>query len=89
MIICKKLVVLVIILLVLVFIFLAPVFAHMGDLLLTQSFPAVGSNVKEYLEFLSKVIAVFPKDTKFIGSHGRDFTLDEVKQYRQMLLATI
>lgn len=69
--------------------FSSSVVAHMGDLLLTQSFPAVGSNVKEYLEFLSKVIAVFPKDTKFIGGHGRDFTLDEVKQYRQMLLATI
>ena len=63
--------------------------AHMGDLLLTQSFPAVGSKVKEYLKFLNRVIDVFPKETKFIGGHGRDFTLDEVKQYRQMLLATI
>jgi glyoxylase-like metal-dependent hydrolase (beta-lactamase superfamily II) len=63
--------------------------AHMGDLLLTQSFPAVGSKVKEYLKFLNKVITVFPKDTKFIGGHGHDFTLDEVKQYRQMLLTTI
>jgi len=63
--------------------------AHMGDLLLTQSFPAVGSNVKGYLDFLKKIIQVFPKDTIFIGGHGRDFTLDEVKQYRQMLLATI
>jgi glyoxylase-like metal-dependent hydrolase (beta-lactamase superfamily II) len=62
---------------------------HMGDLLLTQSFPAVGSNVEEYLKFLNKVITVFPKDTIFIGGHGRDFTLNEVKQYRQMLLATI
>jgi glyoxylase-like metal-dependent hydrolase (beta-lactamase superfamily II) len=63
--------------------------AHMGDLLLTQSFPAVGSKVKEYLKFLNRVIDVFPKETKFIGGHGRDFSLDEVKQYRQMLLATI
>ena len=63
--------------------------AHMGDLLLTQSFPAVGSKVKEYLKFLNIVITVFPKETKFIGGHGRDFMLDEVKRYRQMLLATI
>jgi glyoxylase-like metal-dependent hydrolase (beta-lactamase superfamily II) len=63
--------------------------AHMGDLLLTQSFPAVGAKVKEYLKFLNKVITVFPKDTKFIGGHGHDFTLDGVKQYRQMLLTTI
>lgn len=62
---------------------------HMGDLLLTQSFPAVGSKVKEYLVLLDKVIDVFPEDTKFVGGHGRDYTLDDVIEYRQMLLTTI
>jgi glyoxylase-like metal-dependent hydrolase (beta-lactamase superfamily II) len=62
---------------------------HMGDLLLTQSFPAVGPKVKEYLDFIDKVIAVFPEDTKFIGGHGRDFTLNDVIGYRQMLKETI
>jgi cyclase len=62
---------------------------HMGDLLLTQSFPAVGSKVEEYLEFLDKVITLFPKSTKFIGGHGRDFTWDDVTEYRQMLRETI
>lgn len=63
--------------------------AHLGDLLLTQSFPAVGSHVKEYLDFLSKVIEVFPRDTLFIGGHGRDVTWNEVEQYRKMVLTTI
>jgi cyclase len=63
--------------------------AHMGDLLLTQSFPAVGSKVQEYLKFLDKVISIFPEDTIFIGGHGRDYTWDEVKQYKQMLITTI
>jgi glyoxylase-like metal-dependent hydrolase (beta-lactamase superfamily II) len=62
---------------------------HMGDLLLTQSFPAVGPKVKEYLDFIDKVIAVFPKDTKFIGGHGRDYTLKDVIDYNQMLKETI
>ena len=62
---------------------------HMGDLLLTQSFPAVGPKVKEYLVFLDKVIEVFPEDTKFIGGHGRDFTLTDVIEYRHMLKETI
>jgi glyoxylase-like metal-dependent hydrolase (beta-lactamase superfamily II) len=62
---------------------------HMGDLLLTQSFPAVGSKVSEYLEFLDKVIRIFPEDTIFIGGHGRDFSLDELKNYKQMLHTTI
>jgi len=63
--------------------------AHMGDLLLTQSFPAVGPKVQEYLEFLEKVMASFPPDTKFIGGHGRDYSVEDLKKYNQMLLTTI
>ena len=63
--------------------------AHMGDLLLTQSFPAVGPKVQEYLEFLEKVMASFPPRTKFIGGHGRDYTTEDLKKYHQMLLTTI
>jgi len=62
---------------------------HMGDLLLTQSFPAVGSRVKEYMNFLDKIVDIFPPGTKFIAGHGRDFTMDDLKDYRQMLQSTI
>ncbi len=62
---------------------------HMGDLLLTQSFPAVGPNVEKYLEILDTVIDIFPEDTKFIGGHGRDYTMAEVRNYRNMLSDTI
>ena len=62
---------------------------HMGDLLLTQSFPAVGPNVKKYLDILDWVIGKFPKDTKYIGGHGRDYTLGDVQDYRKMLTYTI
>jgi hypothetical protein len=61
----------------------------MGDLLLTQSFPAVGSRVKRYLKILDWVVHEFPEGTKFIGGHGRDYTLDDVKDYRKMLDETI
>ena len=63
--------------------------AHMGDLLLTQSFPAVGPKVQEYLEFLEKVMVSFPPNTKFIGGHGRDYSKEDLKKYHQMLLTTI
>ncbi len=63
--------------------------AHMGDLLLTQSFPAVGPNVQKYLAFLEKIIDFFPSDTKFIGGHGRDYGMNDLKEYQKMLLATI
>jgi cyclase len=62
---------------------------HMGDLLLTQSFPAVGSRIKEYLEILDWTANIFPQNTKFIGGHGRDYTMADVKDYRKMLADTI
>jgi len=62
---------------------------HMGDLLLTQSFPAVGPRVKKYLEILDWAIDLFPQSTKFIGGHGRDYTMAEVKDYRKMLMDSI
>jgi glyoxylase-like metal-dependent hydrolase (beta-lactamase superfamily II) len=63
--------------------------AHMGDLLLTQSFPAVGPNVQKYMEFLEKIIDFFPPETKFIGGHGRDYGMNDLKEYQKMLLTTI
>jgi glyoxylase-like metal-dependent hydrolase (beta-lactamase superfamily II) len=63
--------------------------AHMGDLLLTQSFPAVGQNVQKYMEFLEKIIDFFPSDIKFIGGHGRDYGMNDLKEYQKMLLTTI
>lgn len=62
---------------------------HMGDLLLTQSFPAVGPRIKEYFEILDWVMDDFSSSTKFIAGHGRDYTLDDVKDYRKMLEDTI
>ncbi len=62
---------------------------HIGDLLLTQSFPAVGPNVQKYMEFLEKIIDFFPSDTKFIGGHGRDYSMNDLKEYQEMLLTTI
>jgi cyclase len=62
---------------------------HMGDLLLTQSFPAVGMHVKEYMEFLDKTIGLFPPGTTFIAGHGCDYTLSDLERYREMLVTTI
>ena len=64
---------------------------HMGDLLISQSFPSLtrGAKVLEYLEILDKVIDIFPADTKFIGGHGRDLTMKELRDYQKMLLSTI
>jgi ankyrin repeat protein len=62
---------------------------QMGDLLLSQSFPAVGESVIEYLAFLEKVLDIFPEKTIFISGHGRELTWDGVRGYREMLLTTV
>lgn len=62
---------------------------HMGDLLLSQSFPAVGRSVVKYMEILEKAIDIFPRDSTFISGHGRDCTMEDVKAYQNMLLTSI
>ncbi len=61
---------------------------HMGDLLLSQSCPAL-SNVAGYMGFLDKVIDIFPAETIFVSGHGRDLTMDGLKKYRSDLQAMI
>ena len=62
---------------------------HMGDLLLSQSFPAVGDGVAEYLIFLEKVLDMFPEKTIFISGHGRELMYEGVRDYHEMLLDTV
>lgn len=62
---------------------------QMGDLLLSQSFPAVGEDVAEYLVFLEKVLDIFPEKIIFISGHGRELTFAGVRDYYEMLLATV
>ena len=64
----------------------------MGDLLLTNGFPSVetnvGGNIEQYLVTLKDILDFFPEDTKFIAGHGRDFTYDEMEQYYDMVVNT-
>jgi hypothetical protein len=53
----------------------------MGDLLLSQSCPAV-QDVAGYLELLDKVLDVFPARTTFVSGHGRDIDAAGLKKYR-------
>ena len=60
----------------------------MGDLLLSQNCPAV-QNVAGYMEFLAKVLDVFPDGTIFVSGHGRDLAIAGLKKYRDDLEAMI
>ena len=58
----------------------------MGDLLLSQSCPAV-RQATDYLELLDKVLDVFPQGTTFVSGHGRDLNAAGLKKYRDDMAA--
>ncbi|HNX49415.1 MAG TPA: MBL fold metallo-hydrolase [Thermoanaerobaculaceae bacterium] len=60
----------------------------MGDLLLSESVPAV-EDIAGYLAFLDDVLDVFPEGTVFVSGHGRDLTSAGVNAYRDDLVAMI
>jgi len=60
----------------------------MGDLLLSESTPAV-DDIPGYLAFLEDVLDVFPENTTFVSGHGRDLTVAGLKAYRDALIAMI
>jgi len=62
--------------------------ADMGDLLLSESMPAV-DDVAGYMAFLEDVLDVFPENTTFVSGHGRDLTASGVRAYRDALNAMI
>jgi len=60
----------------------------MGDLLLSESLPAV-EDVAGYLAFLDDVLDVFPENATFVGGHGRDLDAAGVQAYRDDLKAMV
>jgi len=60
----------------------------LGDLLLAGSCPAV-QDVAGYMDFLDKVIDIFPAGTMFVSGHGKDLTAEGLKKYRDDLAGMI
>jgi len=58
----------------------------MGDLLLSQSCPAI-DDATGYLELLDKVLDVFPPRTVFVSGHGRDLSAAGLRKYRTDMAA--
>jgi glyoxylase-like metal-dependent hydrolase (beta-lactamase superfamily II) len=64
--------------------------AFMGSLLISEGFPGVGSGaIDQYVEILDTAIDVFPADTRFVAGHGRPLDMKELKEYREMVTASI
>ncbi len=64
--------------------FPAQAVVDMGDLLLSESMPAL-SDVDGYLAFLDDVLDVFPEGATFVSGHGRDLDRAGLRAYRDTL----
>ena len=64
----------------------------MGDLLFSESFPALftawGGDIDNLIQAIRYVIEKFPQDVKLIAGHGGDYSLDDLKKYLEMIETT-
>ena len=60
----------------------------LGDLLLSESCPAL-SDVAGYMDFLDRIIDIFPAGTTFVSGHGKDLSKDGLMKYRNDLAGMI
>jgi glyoxylase-like metal-dependent hydrolase (beta-lactamase superfamily II) len=66
---------------------------HVHDMVFPDAFPYVDladrGNVEMYLLDIDMFLSIFTKDVTFISSHGRDYTWDDLKNYREELQMTV
>ena len=64
----------------------------LGDIVIANSFPFVrvteGASIDKLVKNIEYLIAKFSENTRFILGHGRDYTLDDLRKYHEMLVTT-
>ncbi len=64
----------------------------LGDLLFSDIFSVLdlarGGDIEQYIASIGKLIALFPDDVKLIAGHGRDYTLDDLREHYRMIVDT-
>jgi glyoxylase-like metal-dependent hydrolase (beta-lactamase superfamily II) len=64
----------------------------MGDIVYGLSFPTVDGNsgsALKYPEVVKRALEILPDDVTIISGHGRDLTMDELREYYEMLDQTV
>jgi cyclase len=65
---------------------------YLGDVVLSDTFPPLdlmrGGNCEHYVESVAKLIELFPADLKLITGHGRDYSLDDLREHYHMAVST-
>lgn len=66
---------------------------HIGDLIQSDIFPFCdidhGGNLVKLAENIGKIIAAMPANTRIIPTHGREYTMDDLKKYKGMIEGVI
>ncbi len=64
----------------------------MGGLLYADQYPVIdggrGGDIDVFIQTLEKLIKTLPADVKLIASHGRDYTMDDLKAHHEMMVKT-
>jgi glyoxylase-like metal-dependent hydrolase (beta-lactamase superfamily II) len=65
---------------------------YLGDVVLSDTFPPLdlvrGGNCEDYVESVAKLIELFPTDVKIITGHGRDYSLEDLREHYRMAVST-
>jgi cyclase len=65
---------------------------HIGDIIFSDMFPFIdvdhGGSVVTLADNIQRIIDIMPPDVKIIPGHGRDYTIEELKEYRNMVVKT-
>ncbi len=65
----------------------------LGDMVVSGTLPFVrvreGASIYKLLYNVEKVINMFPANTRYFPSHGREYSKDDLKDYLTMLMTTI
>jgi len=68
---------------------------YLGDIVVPETFPVVwleygdGTGVVRLSQILEAIIALFSDDTRFLLAHGRDYTMEDLRRYHDMVVRTI
>ena len=65
---------------------------HIGDIIFADELPFIdidhGGNVFTLADNIQKIIDIMPEDVKIIPGHGREYSIIDLKDYRDMVLKT-
>ena len=68
---------------------------YLGDIIVPESFPVIWLDqyddevgVDQLIDILGSIIVRYDESTRFLSAHGRDYSMAELKEYRDMVVAT-